>query len=236
MASAINKPPKYTLAGKSFHNWDTVISEAQSILQKGVRMLESDDFQFILELLSYHPVHQENIKLGVKYIRVGIPVYGFYSCFIFADLSGKEQDFSYRKCTPIGKKDPNRAKQTMYKSMRLECYREAVRHHIKEYYSEQTVKQCCICGTTTNLQVDHKCPSFAEIVNNFEQHFKPTIYPRTDRCSSVQTIQFSQKTRHELNFVIHWRLYHRENSNFQLLCSGCNNKKQDTVKYQPYLP
>lgn len=229
------KPPKYILGGEGFQNWEQVITKIRTILHKGARVLNGSELAFALDLLEYHPNKDKKKIDGIKNIKVGVPEFGSWFCFIIVDLNGNEQDFSYKKCTPTGAKNATKAKDSISKTTRLKCYREAIQPQISDYWENTANKQCSCCKSRFKIQVDHKEPSFALLVNNFEQQHQPQEYPKFERCDNVQTVRFSRSTNKNMRFIAAWQEFHQANAVYQLLCATCNLQKQDGVRYKPYL-
>ena len=232
----------YRLGKENFKTWGDVRARAKQIISQGQGKLKGKDFLFAIDLLSYHPYCKEKTEQGVAAIKVGSPNFGKGFCFVVIDNNGKEEDFSHYKCTP--KRDKEKAKSSAQIKQRLECYRYAIWHQIIDFKdSVGTVTRCAICKENfyeikknNKKQVDHKSKSFVTIVSEFETQYKPKEYPPTKRCDdSVSTIAFCTEKPGDLFFVNSWQKYHRDNADFQIVCAGCNMRKQDGSRYKPYI-
>lgn len=232
---------KYTLGKESFRTWGDVRNHAKQILSKGRRKLRGKNFLFILDLLSYHPYCKEKTEHGVKLIKVDNPNYGNGLCFVIVDNNGKEEDFSHYKCTPG--KDKEKVIKAIQQRERLECYRDAIRPQILDFRTSDSVTKCAICNKNfheikknNKIQVDHRSKSFVTLVSEFESQYRPKIYPTPKRCKdSIQTISFCTDNPEDINFVNSWQKYHKDNADFQMVCAGCNMRKQDGSRYKPYI-
>lgn len=233
--TTLDSSAKYRLGLENFKNWSEVIARAKAILAKGARTLKGRDLKFAVDLLSYHPSYEAKTRDGVKGIKVDAPAFGSYFCFVVVDDNGNEQDFSYKKCTPTGKQNKEKANKSIQLNLRLKCYREAIQPQILEHWESITNKKCCICKTRFSLQVDHKTKSFVTLVSEFEAFYKPDKYPTMERCDSIQTIRFKRSKSEYVKFICEWQKFHRKNADFQLLCSTCNLKKQDGSRYKSYV-
>jgi hypothetical protein len=229
------KEAKYTLGKNSFFTWEEVNKQAKAILSKGARTLKGRELSFILDLLEYHPNSEFKKQDGIQAIEVGVPEYGTCFCFVIVDNNNNRQDFSYTKCTPTGKRNRDKALKSINRAAMLKAYREAVAPQTSEFFKQQKDRKCACCGVRFNIQVDHSFPSFVALVNDFEASYKPTFYPKLERCDTVQTIRFKRRDRKSLIFLVAWQKFHAANAQFQLLCGTCNLKKQDGTRYKPCL-
>lgn len=202
-------------------------------------MLIGDDLKFAKDLLEFHPHKQKKKRGGISTIKVGypeFPVHSQHCCFVIVDAKGKEQDFSYKKCSPRSLKSKDKVINSLENRSRLESYRESVFDQVqkaKKHLFENN-PSCSCCGSTANLQVDHKSKSFISIVNEFELFYKPDKYPTIERCDSIHTYRFKKTRKAFTAFIEAWQLFHNNQADYQILCSSCNFKKQDGVRYRPY--
>lgn len=241
-ATSQDKINKYTLGKEGFRTWEDVRNRAKQILSKGKRKLRGKNFLFILDLLSYHPYCKEKTENGVKQIKVDNPNFGDGLCFVIVDNNGKEEDFSHYKCTPG--KDKEKVIKSIQQRERLECYRDAIRPQILDFRTSiGSITKCAICNKNfyeikknNKTQVDHKSKSFVTLVSEFELQHKPKTYPTSKRCKdSIQTISFCTDNPEDIIFVNSWQKYHKDNADFQIVCAGCNMRKQDGSRYKPYI-
>lgn len=231
---------KYQLGNRLFNTWEDVKAHARSILHRGPTTLAGNDLEFAKDLLEFHPHKQKKKRGGVLTIKVGYPefqMYHNYCCFVIVDTKGNEQDFSYKKCSPNSLKNKDKVLGSLQNRSRLESYRESVLDQVQKAkrYLFSNSQSCSCCGSTANLQVDHKSKSFISIVNEFESFYKPDKYPTIERCDSIHTYRFKKSRKTFTAFIEAWQLYHDSHADYQILCGSCNFKKQDGVRYRPYI-
>lgn len=226
---------KYNLGGIGFSNWQEVTEKVRSLFAKGKRKLKGKNLKFVLDLLEYHPHSEVKKQNGIKAIEVGEPEYGTHLCFIIVDNDGNKKDFSYKKCTPTTKTNPQKVLASIEKRKRFAAYRDAVSTQILDFMVTLQEYKCAICKSKSNIQVDHKHPSLVQLINAFEANYKPSCYPDIERCKSIQTMCFKPENEESHKFIKAWQEFHQQNASFQLLCRTCNLKKQNRVKYIPYL-
>jgi 5-methylcytosine-specific restriction endonuclease McrA len=216
----------YRLGGIEFSTWIDVRKYARQLLAKGCRLLSPNEFIFARDLLQYHPYAEEIQQHGIKKIQVGIPKYGTHCCFQIVDNNGNVQDFSYKKCCATTVKNIEKARQSLEREQVLRAYRAAITPQVKESFKTFLIKECAVCRTKDNLELDHKNPSFIDMVKTFESEFNVTEYPTLDRDNrTCETYSFSIKTKSDAKFVSDWQLYHRQKAVYQLLCGKCNLAK-----------
>lgn len=232
---------KYQLGNQSFNTWKDVIAHAQSILHKGTRVLVGDELQFAKDLLGFHPRKQKKTQNGVSAIKVDRTPFFTYKnlhCFVLVDNKGNEDAFSYNKCSPRTIDRREKVVKSIDNKTRLKCYRESI------FYQTQKAKKillkessvCACCGSDNDLQVDHKTKSFISIVNEFEAFYKPNRYPTVQKFDKGYVVCEFKKTRKVFTaFIEAWQLYHDSHADYQILCGSCNFKKQDGVRYRPYI-
>ena len=232
----ITTKSKYKLGGCDFRTWEEVHAKAKSILAKGKRNLNSDEQAFILDLLEYHPHARKKKHGGIDRVIVGLPEYGYGSCFRLVRPDGSEVDFSYKKCVATTKKDRKKAIANNEKQERLKAYRQAVEVQTLEYRSRMDANSCCVfCGSQNELEIDHSDPTFIELVNGFEQHFRPEKYPPLEQVQSLNPIRFKQTRKAYKQFISGWLEYHQIHAQYQILCGSCNNRKQKGTRYSPFI-
>jgi hypothetical protein len=230
---------KYQLGNQSFNTWEDVKDHARSMLAKGARILTGNDLKFAKDLLEFHPHKRKKKRDGVSTIKVGYPEFpavSQYCCFVIVDAKGNEQDFSYKKCSPRSIKNRDKVINSIENRSRLESYRESVFYQVQKAGESLFANKsaCSCCGSNVKLQIDHKSKSFISIVNQFELSYKPEKYPTIERCDSVHTYRFKKTRKIFTAFIEAWQLFHDNQADYQILCSDCNLKKQDGVRYRPY--
>lgn len=223
---------KYILGSLEFNNWKDVQNHCQKLLRTGCRRLNEAETAFILDLLEYHP-HGSQRKWNLAYFKIAVPSYGSgdYRCFVAVKKDGRNVDFSYKKCQPLTKKNPQKAKESNAKWDRMKAYRYHIIPQTSDFWeSEGYPLSCHQCGDTENLQVDHEAPQFTELVNQFERWFKPEEYPRLGRNNSYWAFHFEDEW-----YAKCWERFHYQNARLQILCNCCNAGKSGKTKYEPYI-
>ena len=216
----------YTLGGIEFPTWRDVKKYASKLLAKGCRELPINEFSFVRDLVRYHPCAEEIQQHGIKNIQVGIPKYGTHCCFQIIDNNGEIQDFSYKSCYATTVKNIEKARELLEREKIIRAYRAAIVPQVKESFKSFFIKECAVCRTKYNLELDHKNPSFIDMVKSFESEFNVTEYPTLDRDNRTwETYSFSTKTKSDAKFVSDWQLYHKKKAVYQLLCGKCNLAK-----------
>lgn len=233
---------KYHLGNQSFNTWEDVTKHARLLLLKGIRTLTGNDLQFVLDLLEFHPRKHEKTQNGISAIVVDYTPYftnsGLYG-FAIIDSKGIKDFFSYKKC--LSKYSGHRRKivESISYTERISCYREAVSYQAQKVKSDllKTDSICNCCGSSSNLQVDHKTKSFISIVNEFEEFYKPDRYPTVEKADSGYTVyQFKQTKKTFTDFINAWQVFHNSQADYQILCRSCNARKGSSgSKYHPYV-
>lgn len=221
---------KYQLGNLNFKTWNEVHKFAQDILNKSPGTLAGVEFNFVKDLIEYHPNIENKLKNGIKLIRVGKPEYGTGNAFLIIDNNDILQDISYKKCRPIAKKNKNKAIEKDIKAQITKAYREAVENDIKNYWQSHTLKVCSQCNSNKNIHTDHIKP-FIELVNEYKTLNNVTEHPKIERINgNIHTFRFSASTEKNRVFIDGWKNYHSENSTFQFLCRSCNLRKHSSGK------
>lgn len=118
-----------------------------------------------------------------------------YKCFEIQFLDSKTNlwiPFSISRCI-VGK--PRTETQVKNKT-----YRQAIEDQIYEFQKCHPTKQCSVCKSYENIEVDHANPIFADIIKKFHIKYE------------------DEEERTSENFA----LYHRKVANLRYLCKKCN--------------
>jgi len=103
----------------------------------------------------------------------------------------------------------------------------AIKGDIIDFKQKQKKLICNFCKSVNELNedyhVDHDNPSFQTIKDNFLQETTKPIPTSFDDCKIFKISIFKDEDK---VFKDDWIDYHKKNSNFQILCRGCNLKKQ----------
>ncbi|KOP23412.1 hypothetical protein AMR41_26320 [Hapalosiphon sp. MRB220] len=222
---------KYILGKFEFKNWGEVQNLARKILSGGCREITGDEFDFAMDLFSYHVSADEKLKNGVKSIRVNVSEYDSHYCFWIKDDNDFEQDISYKRCIPLSKKNPEKAKSSNLKNEIINAYRHCVVNDINRFKNNQDLI-CYRCKSKENIVVDHITP-IVKLINDFEQENNIKKFPALKRHKeSLYTFKFSTDNDEDRIFVERWITYHQKKAKFQLLCNKCNLRKSSSgIRY-----
>ena len=134
-------------------------------------------------------------------------------------VDGSEIDFSWVYCCQFRERT---SKDNLIRSMRM-----AIKGDIIDFKQKQKKLICNFCKSVNELNedyhVDHDNPSFQTIKDNFLQETTKPIPTSFDDCKIFKISIFKDEDK---VFKDDWIDYHKKNSNFQILCRGCNLKKQ----------
>ncbi len=196
---------------------DQVIRTIRSTgLSTSLAQEHPDTYAFFRALFQRHPDAERKRVADIVDIRIRkfpksrqlepLPVQDHQFMIVLAD--GSEDSISWWSCVNAQKVPVERQ---LYRAMR-----HAIQDQTYEYKQRNRYTPCNICGTHSNLTVDH-VTKFQTLKNTFLQLHPdhPTEFARTD-CG--QTI-FREE---DAEYCLAWRRYHYNNAVFQILCKPCN--------------
>ena len=102
--------------------------------------------------------------------------------------------------------------------------RNVIENQIEEYRKNNELK-CEICGSKSKSEVDHKDILFVELYENFIKERKDIPKEFENTISNSKYFKIEEK-----NFEEEWVKYHEENAKLRILCSKCNNKKENKIR------
>ena len=172
------------------------------------------EYKYFLELFKRHPNYEEKVK-GLVDIKIRKnKKYSRQKEVLIEKESGEIIDISVlNKCINGCKSnDLNKA------------MRNAIENQIEEYRKNNELK-CEKCDSKSKPEVDHKEILFVELYENFIRERKdiPTEFENT--ISNSKCFKICDK-----NFEEEWIKYHKENAKLRILCSKCNNKKENKIR------
>lgn len=103
--------------------------------------------------------------------------------------------------------------------------RNAIENQIEEYRNKYNELKCEKCNSKSKPEVDHTEILFVELYENF-------IKDRKDiPCEFNNSILNSKcLKREDKKFEEEWIEYHKEKAILRILCSKCNNKKENKIR------
>jgi hypothetical protein len=156
------------------------------------RALGSEDFRFMVELLSRHPRADEKIGVGIAAIRVEPdPVWGG-GMFVAERRDGSTTDFSYRKCL-----QPTTRRGEINIACRQAVVEDIVafkREHFNQHGDAANQVLCPLTGQRLgwpDAHIDHAPPwPFRRIVDAFFASTSTADMPITTNCDGGLSRRF----------------------------------------------
>ena len=154
------------LAGEVFATKVALAKRAQKILHGPLRVLQGQEYSFVLALLQQHPNADQKIGCGVTRIRVvQAQVWKKNHAFELERMDGTRTDFSYRQCI-----SPSSNRSKFAKACRVAIVDQVLEAKRKAFVAGTTL-ECPVTGelvTWSNCHVDHEGPwTFLAIVEAF---------------------------------------------------------------------
>lgn len=194
---------QYYLGGIDFDSQKDLLKCIRAIIKENPKFIDlrEDLYEFMLDLLKLHPNAKQKIGCGVKSFRIDD------DHFQVIRIDGSTTDFSFHRCVSGGL-----SKLRMFKV----AAREAVQQQIDEFRSQ--FNWIDLIGK----HVDHKNPSFNQIVEDFIKERKIDLeLVEISGMGDEETTQFFSDIWLRRDFAD----YHKDHAILQLLDAKENMKK-----------
>lgn len=112
-------------------------------------------------------------------------------------------------------------KVTSEKQKLIEAFRDEIEYQISDF---RTKNHMCVCGADTKLEVDHKEPSFAKLIDVFQENKEINLTTEKKGIHYVLCNEITKKL---------WRTYHSEKATLQMLCLKCHIEKTKNTTMPP---
>ena len=181
----------------------------------GTYSFGSEEYNFFMYILNYHPNKDYKIKEGIKTFELKYNTLNkntFHIDFIRFDNS--EDSFSWNTCARLNKSLPN---QNIYLN---EALRNTIKKDILEYRKIHKIRECVFCNSVENIQVDHITP-FKSIVEYYFMNYNVKIPTSFDKDENRMCIFKEEDKDIEKQFYT----IHKDMATYQYLCRNCNIKK-----------
>lgn len=177
------------------------------------------NYKFIHDVLNNHPNMEEKVGDGISKFEIQLnPINKKGYEILIHRLDGSITNFSWVICCTFLERSNS---QILTRVMRY-----TIRDQIVNFRAGQ-IKKCNICQINskhTEYHVDHIHP-FSIIKNEFLNQTKHPI-PTTFIDDEFYMPIFNDVDK---EFMLDWKRYHEERSNFQILCAPCNLSKSDKI-------
>lgn len=218
---------KYIIADKKFST-KKEITEYCKALKRTVGIIyvaDSIGYRFLTALIREgHLNAKHKLRKAINYIYVDKNKYGI-TRFMLKYLDGTEDDFSYISCIDNLGKETEEARKSRIRKKKNSAYRLSIKDQIQEFRNN-SYNICELCGNSsinTIFHVDHKNPTFAQLIEDFENIVNVSI---PEEFIDIDTTSY-EHGRHmfreeDRKYCEWWKDYHKKCANLQILCSKCN--------------
>ena len=182
--------------------------EVKTFLSNNVGIIsDKNTFDTLCLLIKNHPRNSEwkyNIPQKIKIINKK-----YIQLHVLFEGTKKYRIVSWVQCCKkITKKDP------------LTCaMRQAIKRQITMYKNNNPIKQCVICNTPKNIEVDHYPTKFIQIKNTFLS----TVIPPEQFIYHPKR-GYAMFHKKDTTWKKAWQKYHKQHATYRYLCSTCNKK------------
>lgn len=178
----------------------------------------SDDFDQLIPVLKAHPTWGGEKMTSVTGMRVRLNRLNKSVQLQIKTRTPRWFTISWRKCAHRKKRQVRKDALTDEERNLTSAMRQSVRYQSKRWRRCTTERACSLCGSSQNLQVDHKSPTF--------HHIKQSFLSKQDRVPSVFGFQRSSCVpvflKGDSYFKRKWQQFHHDHAEFRLLCRSCN--------------
>ncbi|GIL15364.1 MAG: hypothetical protein BroJett039_05370 [Chloroflexota bacterium] len=210
----------YIINDEYFKTKKDVEKRASSILNSYElgQDLNSDDLEFVLALLEYHPDSMKKKGVGVQSIKV-IPHEEFgrkNQSFAVVRIDGSETDFSYGKCIR-----PPKPLQVFKHACRRAVEVQIVafkKNQFKQYVNSQGLIRCSISNELVdyeNCDVDHQAPkTFDWLVETFVREYSISV-----EAVEIGGFEDGEVTRIfiDQDLASRWKEFHAKNAMLRIV-------------------
>ena len=167
-------------------------------------------YEEFVELFKRHPDYPDK-TFGMIDLRTKLSCFKAI-CFIMIDGVNHDRDISYNVCI-TGKK----------RNYLIVAMRESIFPQTRDYYISTQKKECALCGSTEQIEVDHhsELTPFKKLYLDFLKLNKLPI-PDVFGVSNGYNACFLPSDK---AFEISWNDYHSDNVIFRMLCKSCNSSQ-----------
>lgn len=209
----------YHLAGLTFTSKAAIKKHIQQIVSRHEvgQPLEGNDFEFIYELLQWHPSASQKMGCGVQHFEIQITKPWNTKSLLLVRVDGTSTDFSYNVCL-------NPTLATQHVNFRYAA-RRAVWDQILEYKTWYFAgKEYAVCQLTgdridwDNSHVDHHPVAFEDLLDHYITGLGIDISQVS--FSDVDNQAYTEFLDSELRN--HWSEWHRRNAGLRVIKASEN--------------
>ena len=206
------------LGGIRYTTKSQVKARAQAILRAyapGTSVSNADDYNFLLDLIDWHPNRAAKVGAGVRRFEVrrnaGMPSAGFF----VVRVDGTDTDFSYNECIT-----PSSHRGKVIKALRYAIIDQVMEVADLAFAGGGPVR-CAITGAPlhqrSEAHVDHEDPTFIELATAFAESvggFEVIAYTDVNGIAGTRLTDASQADQ--------WRAYHHANAKLRVVSVQAN--------------